>query len=144
MKPHNLCNNGVKEKIRYPERGIAMTKRILVVDDDEMVLMALNELLQPEGYEVDAIQRASEALEKLDQDGYNLLMLDIIMPEMDGFELCRRIRAMEKYRETPIVFLTAKSREQDRVLGLEAGANLFLSKPISPEKLLGIVSDTIG
>ena len=121
-----------------------MAKRILVVDDDEMVLMALNELLEPEGYEVDAIQRASEALEKLDQDGYNLLMLDIIMPEMDGFELCRRIRAMEKYRETPIIFLTAKSRDQDRALGLEAGANLFLSKPISPEKLLGIVSDTIG
>lgn len=121
-----------------------MAKRILVVDDDEMVLMALNELLKPEGYEVDAILRVSEALEKLDQDGYDLLMLDIIMPEMDGFELCRRIRKMEKYEETPIVFLTAKSREEDRVQGVEAGANLFLSKPISPEKLLGIVSDTIG
>ena len=139
-----ICNNGVKEEICYPERGIVMAKRILVVDDDEMVLMALNELLAPEGYEVDAILRVSEALEKLDQDGYDLMMLDIIMPEMDGFELCKRIRKMERYKETPIVFLTAKSREEDRVLGLEAGANLFLSKPISPDKLLGIVSDTIG
>jgi len=127
----------------YTERGPVMAKRILVVDDDEMVLMALNELLKPEGFEVDAILRVSEALEKLEQDGYDLLMLDIIMPEMDGFELCKRIRKMEKYKETPIVFLTAKSREEDRALGLEAGANLFLSKPISPEKLLGIVSDTI-
>ena len=121
-----------------------MPKRILVVDDDEMVLMALEELLSPEGYAVHTVLSGAEALKKLDQNGYDLLVLDIIMPEMDGFELCKRIREREGYKETPIVFLTAKSREQDRVIGLEAGANLFLSKPISPEKLLGIISDTIG
>ena len=121
-----------------------MAKRILVVDDDEMVLLALNELLKPEGYQVHTVLSGKEALERLDQNGYDLLLLDIIMPEMDGYELCKRIREREEYKETPIVFLTAKSREQDRVTGLEAGANLFLSKPISPEKLLGIVSDTIG
>jgi CheY-like chemotaxis protein len=71
-------------------------------------------------------------------------MTDVIMPEMDGFELCRRIREKEKYRETPVVFLTAKTRDEDRARGLEAGANLFLSKPISPDKLLGIVSSTLG
>jgi len=121
-----------------------MAKRILVVDDDEMVLMALDELLKPEGYEVHTVSSGSDALERLNKDGYDLLMLDIIMPEMDGFELCKRIRKMEAYKETPILFLTAKSREADRVQGIEAGANLFLSKPISPDKLLGIVSDTIG
>jgi DNA-binding response OmpR family regulator len=121
-----------------------MAKRILIVDDDEMVLIALNELLKPEGYEVQTLSNGSEALKKLDQNGYDLLMLDIIMPEMDGFELCKKIREKENYRETPIVFLTAKSQEEDRVQGIEAGANLFLSKPISPEKLLGIISDTIG
>jgi len=66
------------------------------------------------------------------------------MPEIDGIELCKRVRAMEEYKEIPIVFLTAKSREQDKVKGLEAGANLFLPKPISPEKLLSIISETIG
>ena len=121
-----------------------MVKRILIVDDDEMVLIALNELLRPEGYEVHTFSSGTEALKKLDQNGYDLLMLDIIMPEMDGFELCKKIWEKENYRETPIVFLTAKSREEDRVQGIEAGANLFLSKPISPEKLLGIISDTIG
>ena len=121
-----------------------MAKRILIVDDDELVLMALNELLRPEGYEIHAVPRGAEALERLDQDGYDLVMLDVIMPEMDGFELCKKIRAKEKYRETPIIFLTAKSRDEDRAMGLEAGANLFLSKPISPEKLLEMVSDTIG
>jgi CheY-like chemotaxis protein len=121
-----------------------MAKRILVVDDDEMVLMALEELLKPEGYEVQTVAGGTEALQKLDQGGYDLLMLDVIMPEMDGYELCKRIREKEKYKETPVVFLTAKSRDEDRAKGLEAGANLYLSKPISPDKLLGIVSDVLG
>ncbi len=120
-----------------------MGKRILVVDDDEMVLMALDELLKPEGYEIQTASGGSEALQKLDQHHYDLLMLDVIMPEMDGFTLCKLIREKEEYKETPIVFLTAKSRDDDRVRGLEAGANLFLSKPISPDKLLGIVEDAL-
>jgi CheY-like chemotaxis protein len=121
-----------------------MPKRILIVDDDEMVLMALDELLSPEGYEVQSVLSGAEALESVDQNGYDLLVLDIIMPEMDGLELCKMIREKEGYKDTPIVFLTAKSREEDRAIGLEAGANLFISKPISPDKLLGIISDTIG
>jgi len=121
-----------------------MTKRILVVDDDEMVLMALDELLKPEGYAVDTVASGNEALQRLDQGAYDLIMTDVIMPEMDGFELCKRIREKEKYRDVPVVFLTAKTRDEDRVRGLEAGANLFLSKPISPDKLLGIVSSTLG
>lgn len=121
-----------------------MAKRILIVDDDEMVRIALNELLRPEGYEVIIVSSGKDAIKKIDENNYDLLMLDIIMPEMDGFELCRKIRERENYRETPIVFLTAKSREEDKTEGLDAGANLFLSKPISPDKLLEIVSDTIG
>lgn len=121
-----------------------MAKRILVVDDDEMVLMALDELLKPEGYDVQTVGSGKEALKKLEQGPFDLIMLDVIMPEMDGFELCKRIREKEEYREIPVVFLTAKSREEDRVRGLEVGANLFLSKPISPDKLLGIISSTLG
>lgn len=121
-----------------------MANRILIVDDDELVLIALEELLRPEGYEVHTVSSGLEALQKLDQNGYALLILDIIMPEMDGFELCKRIRDKENYKETPIVFLTAKSREEDRKQGLEVGANLFLSKPIAPEKLIELISDTIG
>jgi len=72
------------------------------------------------------------------------MMFDIIMPEIDGLELCKKVRSRAEYKKVPIVFLTAKSREQDKLKGLEAGANLFLSKPISPEKLLSIISKTIG
>ena len=121
-----------------------MSKRILLVDDDEMVLMSLNELLKPEGYIVDSTSSPKDALNKIAENTYDLLMLDIIMPEMNGLELCKMIRDKDECRETPIVFLTAKSREEDKALGLDAGANLFLSKPISPEKLIAIVSEAIG
>jgi CheY-like chemotaxis protein len=129
--------------LKKQERSDGMERQILVVDDDEMVLMALNELLKTEGYAIQTVSSAAEALQKLDEGRYDLLMLDVIMPEMDGFELCKRIREKEGYKETPIVFLTAKSRDEDRVRGLEAGANLFLSKPISPDKLIGIVADAL-
>jgi CheY-like chemotaxis protein len=121
-----------------------MAKRILIVDDDEMVRMALVELLKPEGYTLDAAASGREALEKIAEHTYDLMMFDVIMPEIDGFELCRRVRAKAEYKDTPIVFLTAKSRDQDKAKGLEIGANLFLSKPISPEKLLSIIAETIG
>jgi len=121
-----------------------MGKRILIVDDDEMVRMALVELLKPEGYTLDVASGGKEALIKIDENRYDLMMFDIIMPEIDGLELCKKVRAREEYKGVPIVFLTAKSREQDRMKGLEAGANLFLSKPIMPDKLLSIISETIG
>jgi CheY-like chemotaxis protein len=121
-----------------------MAKKILIVDDDEMVLLALQELLKPEGYEIGAVTRGADALTKIEQQIYNLILIDVIMPEMDGYELCRRIRLRPEYAETPIIFLTAKSREEDRVQGLDAGGNIYLSKPISPDKLLKIVADAIG
>jgi len=121
-----------------------MGKRILIVDDDEMVRMALVELLRPEGYLLDEAGSGKEALVKINENRYDLMMFDVIMPEIDGLELCKKVRSRDEFKETPIVFLTAKSREQDKIKGLEAGANLFLSKPISPEKLLAIISETIG
>ena len=71
------------------------------------------------------------------------MILDVIMPEMDGFEVCRRIRRIDSYAETPIIMLTAKSGEEDRQRGLEAGANLYLPKPISPRRLIALVEEAI-
>ncbi len=121
-----------------------MAKKILIVDDDELVLIALGELLRPQGYNVQTLSSGLEALRSLERESFDLMILDVVMPEMSGFELCKRIREKEGFKETPIVFLTAKSRDEDRTQGLEAGANLFLSKPISPGKLLSLISDTIG
>lgn len=121
-----------------------MSKRILIVDDDELILIALGELLRPQGYDVYTVARPADALERLEREDFDLLILDVIMPEMDGFELCRRIRDKERHRDTPIIFLTAKSREEDRERGLGAGANLFLSKPISPDRLLTLIAEAMG
>lgn len=121
-----------------------MSKRILIVDDDELVLIALRELLRSENYEVQTFSRGKEALKKIDQEDYDLILLDIVMPEMDGFELCKMIRTMDKFKNKPIVFLSAKNQEEDKKRGMEAGANLFLNKPISPQKLLNLIAETIG
>jgi DNA-binding response OmpR family regulator len=80
-----------------------MAKRILLVDNDELVLMALKELLLFDNYEVQIFSRGSEALKKLDNENFDLLILDILMPEMDGFELCKMIRKKNNYKDKPII-----------------------------------------
>jgi CheY-like chemotaxis protein len=120
-----------------------MSKKILVVDDDELVLVALVELLSPKGYTVNTALGGPQALEKLEKGRFDLLILDIIMPEMDGYQLCEKIRAMKGYSRTPIIMLTAKSGEEDQKKGLRAGANLFLPKPIPPRLLLELVDSTL-
>jgi CheY-like chemotaxis protein len=116
-----------------------MAKKILVVDDDELVLIALETLLAPSGYDVTTASGGQDALEKLNQGTFDLLMLDIIMPGMNGFELCKKIRETETYRTVPIIMLTAKSGPDDKQKGIDAGANLFLPKPIAPQRLLGLI-----
>jgi DNA-binding response OmpR family regulator len=121
-----------------------MAKRILLVDDDELVLIALRELLQSENYEVQIFSRGSEVLKKLDEEKFDLLILDIVMPEMNGFELCKMIRKKNNYEEKPILFLTAMNQEEDKKRGLEAGATLFISKPVLPQRLLATIADIIA
>jgi len=120
-----------------------MAKKILVVDDDELVVIAIQELLTPLGFSVTTTSSGAAALEKASQDQFDLIILDIIMPEMDGFEVCRKIRRMGPYEDIPIIMLTAKSAEEGRQLGMEAGANLYLPKPISPKRLIALVEEAM-
>jgi len=120
-----------------------MKKRILVVDDDELVLIALEALLAPCGYEVTTASGGEEALQKLNTKKFDLLILDILMPGMNGFELCQKIRLLDEYKVVPIIMLTAKSGAEDRKRGLEVGANLFLPKPIAPQQLLDLIKKSL-
>lgn len=120
-----------------------MPKRILVVDDDEMVLLALEELFGSKGYETHAVPGGLEALDALGKGVFDLVILDIIMPGMDGYELCRKIRQEERWQKLPVIMLTAMSGEEDRKRGEEAGADLFLPKPISPRELFSLVEKAI-
>ena len=118
-----------------------MNKKILVVDDDDLVLTAIKELLSPLGFVVTTSRSGAEALENLARDPFNLIILDVIMPEMDGFEVCQKIRQMDSYTGIPIMMLTARGGEEDKQREAEVGANLYLPKPIAPKRLISLVEE---
>jgi DNA-binding response OmpR family regulator len=111
--------------------------RILIVEDEAAILMALEDDLRLEGYEVETAVDGPNGLAKASKGGYDLVILDVMLPEMDGFEVCRQLRSSGV--STPVLMLTAKSQEIDKVLGLELGADDYVTKPFSPRELLARV-----
>lgn len=110
-----------------------MEKKILVVDDEKPIADILQFNLKKEGYDVYCAYNGNEALEMVEEIKPNLILLDIMLPEKDGIEVCREVR--KKY-EMPIIMLTAKDSEIDKVLGLELGADDYVTKPFSTRELL--------
>lgn len=110
---------------------------ILVVEDEESISMALEDDLGLEGYDVATAKEGLQGLSMAKEKGYDLIILDIMLPKLDGFEVCRQLR--EAGVGTPILMLTAKSQEIDKVLGLELGADDYVTKPFSPRELLARV-----
>ena len=115
-----------------------MPKRVLVVDDEPDILSLIEYNLTKEGFEVVTARNGAEALQRT-ADLPDLVMLDVMMPELDGFETCRRLKADPRTAHIPVIFLTARSAEVDEIVGLEIGADDFLHKPISPRKLVARV-----
>lgn len=109
---------------------------ILVVDDEEPIQELLRFNLEKEGYQVRVAKDGQEALERVEKEQPDLLVLDVMLPGMSGVEVCRRLRLIPKYQQTPIIMLTAKGEEIDKVLGLELGADDYMTKPFSPRELL--------
>jgi CheY-like chemotaxis protein len=121
-----------------------MPHKILVVDDDILVLDALRALLTSSGYEVKTATRGQEALAILEQEHLDLLVLDVVMPQMTGFDVCKEIRERndEKGR-IKIIMLTAKSDPGDLEMGHKHGCDLYLTKPIDPEKLKELIHSVL-
>ncbi|MDZ5471676.1 response regulator YycF [Bacillus sp. 31A1R] len=113
-----------------------MDKKILVVDDEKPIADILQFNLKKEGYEVHCAYDGNEALEKVEEIKPDLILLDIMLPQRDGMEVCREVR--KKY-EMPIIMLTAKDSEIDKVLGLELGADDYVTKPFSTRELIARV-----
>src|SRR5271155_906991 len=113
-----------------------MPSRILLVDDEAAPRAGLEILLRREGYEVLAAADGASALEHCAEFRPDLVLLDIVMPGLDGFEVCRRIKAAPETRLTPVVLITGLSAVSDRIQGINAGADDFLSKPIDFSELL--------
>ncbi|MGE5679504.1 MAG: response regulator transcription factor [Bacillota bacterium] len=112
-----------------------MRTKILLVDDEQDIVEFLQYNIEAAGYEVISASNGKEALEKAEQMP-DLIILDIMMPFMNGYEVCRKIRENKLTWQIPIIFLTAKSAEADEIRGLELGADDFIPKPISPKKLV--------
>src|SRR5277367_684394 len=113
-----------------------MFERILIVDDESAARMALATLLRREGFEVRDVHDRESALAECATFRPDLILLDIVMPGMDGFEVCRRIKATPETRLTPVILITGLSETEDRINGINAGADDFLSKPIDFNELL--------
>lgn len=112
-----------------------MTKKILVCDDEPYILMALTDAVEMEGYECVTAINGKEALQKARETLPDLIMLDIMMPYMDGFEVCRELKADAATRDIPVIMLTAKSQQVDIQKGKDAGADDYITKPFRPSTL---------
>lgn len=112
-------------------------EKILIIEDEESILMALEDDLKIEGYEVSSAQDGLQGFSMAQEQGYDLIILDIMLPKMNGFDVCKQLR--QKGMMTPILILTAKSQEIDKVLGLELGADDYVTKPFSSRELLARV-----
>jgi DNA-binding response OmpR family regulator len=110
-----------------------MAARILLVDDDAALARLLSEYLQPVGFEVSVAATAAEGLRRVAAQAFDAVLLDVMLPDQDGFEVCRRIRAAS---EVPVLMLTARGQDEDRIVGLELGADDYLPKPFNPRELL--------
>ena len=110
--------------------------RVLLVDDEDDILALLAYNFKREGFEVELARDGVEALEKAARWQPDVIILDIMMPNMDGIEVCRRIRRDARLRTTPILMLTARTEEEDQIQGLEIGADMYVGKPVSVPVLL--------
>ena len=116
-----------------------MFEKILIVDDEPENLQLVSFILSREGFQVTALQSGREALNFLEKEIPHLIILDVMMPEIDGFQICRLIRQKPQTAHIPVLLLTALTGVEQRIKGFESGADVFLSKPFEPEELLARV-----
>ena len=102
--------------------------KILIVDDEKVIVKGLKYALENDGMETDAAYDGEEALEMIKQGGYDLVLLDMMLPKLDGMEVCRSVR---EFSDVPIVFLTARGDDMDKIMGLESGADDYITKPFN-------------
>ncbi len=131
-RPHNGAVSAHRD-------ALFSDRRILVVDDDMRNIYALSAGLEEWGCQVQVANNGKEALQALAEGDYDLVLMDIMMPEMDGYEAMRRLRADDRWRKLPIIALTAKAMKEDRNKCLEAGANDYIAKPINMDKLQSLM-----
>ena len=131
--------------IAYPRHGghNMFKKKILIIDDTEFMIKLISDILANAGYEVTSAMRGAEGILKVRSEKPDLVILDIIMPDMNGFEVCKILRDDESNNLMPIIMLTAQDNEDDKLTGLELGADDYITKPFNPRELLSRVKNTL-
>lgn len=110
------------------DKGEKMGKRVLVVDDEKLIVKGIRFSLEQDGMEVDCAYDGEEALALVSENSYDIILLDVMLPKLDGFQVCQQIR---EFSEVPIIMLTAKGDDMDKILGLEYGADDYITKPFN-------------
>ena len=118
--------------------------KILVVDDEVYIVHILDFSLGMEGYEVITALDGEAALEKARNEKPDLIVLDIMMPKLDGYETCKALKSESKTKDIPVILLSAKGRNADQKLGFEVGADDYITKPFSPRKLVERINAILG
>lgn len=119
-------------------------KRILLAEDDRFLRDLTNKILSRNGYEVTTVANGEEAWERAQVQAADLIILDVCMPRMDGFEVARRLRGEQKFEAIPIIFLTARTDEHDLQMGYDAGAAKYVTKPFDNAHLVRVVREALG
>jgi DNA-binding response OmpR family regulator len=119
------------------------SKKVLIVDDEPNILLSLEFLMKKSGFEVFIARDGSEALDIIEKVIPDVVILDIMMPEVDGYEVCRFIKSEERLLSTKVIFLTAKTKQEDIDKGYAMGADLYLTKPFSTKNLMEKVKEMI-
>lgn len=118
-------------------------KKLLLIDDDPNLILLVKDYLEFRGYNVDTAENGREALEVLDNIVPDMIICDVMMPEMDGYSLVKHIREEPTTNRIPVLFLSAKGQSQDKVKGLNEGADVYMSKPFEPEELVAQVESSL-
>lgn len=125
------------------ETGVGEHKRLLLIDDDPNLILLVKDYLEFRGYEVVTAENGQEALEVLDKDTPDMIICDVMMPQMDGYALVEHVRKNPRTSWIPVLFLSAKGQSQDRVKGLNTGADVYMVKPFEPEELVAQVESSL-
>ena len=118
-------------------------KKILIVDDEVELVIAMQIRFEQSGYDVLSANDGQEALDKARSEKPNLIILDLMLPKLDGYKVCRMLKFDEKYKHIPIIMLTARAQESDKELGMEVGADAYITKPFDSGLLLLKVEELV-